>query len=304
MSITTPGTDDESLACLDVAVNLPAYVEASGQFRDHARDVAHPRSLVGRAKAKRATGWSDDQALVKAEVADDHLRCVAQVIATGLLPRTALYSLLRTSIEADAQAVWLLAPGCSAQERRQRRLTETAFGASAQLDIAAGRLPDLERRARLLAARGERAGLLRVWRTKHPAERLPTKKAVAVIARHRETLSGQAAKLFGDLKAGSLPRGTYLYRVLSGWAHADVLAQLRSRDIGEPTGPGHVNVTLQLDIPTLLACCSEAVGAHELMMAAYMEACGLDPKIWRESRTELSPILRPAWMDPDDPAEA
>ena len=53
MSIITPSTADESLACLDVAVNLPVYVEASGQFRDHARDSAHPRSVVGRAKPKR-----------------------------------------------------------------------------------------------------------------------------------------------------------------------------------------------------------------------------------------------------------
>jgi hypothetical protein len=170
-----------------------------------------PHSSAGKAMFDPMATFAFHLAATSITTSLDHLRTVAQVVQTALIPAFALMSLLRTGHECALVAQWLLEPSITDDQR-------TARGVGAQISDYDERRKFEEAIRRPPPARGqlavERLGaLLRDASARGYAK--PNAKGLSVAISPLPS----TVDLFDRFETTTTRPGSWLYRYYSGFAH-------------------------------------------------------------------------------------
>jgi len=172
-----------------------------------------PGSAATSEKRDRLGAFAYDLAATYLRAALDHTRAWQTLLRAGEVPSFAYLSLLRTAHESAFVALWLMEPGVPAEERRARGVAaqladyEERHKLEADMGITAIQPPGrtaAQRRTELLAD-ATRHGLTRV-----------TSKGKAVVTTPPSTV--ELFIRFEPVPPGT--KGSFLYRLYSGYAHA------------------------------------------------------------------------------------
>jgi len=218
-------------------MSLEAAEQLAVQLRT-IRDEAGPDFPAGSPAGRERSSYQrpesistlNGQAIVLAEAAADNLEALITLVRLGKLA-VAPWVTARATLEATSQAIWLLDPAISIEERvgrslglryRSLRAQETLFREKAMaesLEAVHRRMEDVERVAMTLGFSKQRT----------KADKL------SGIGLPRPDLTSLVASLLGS---------TDLYRILSGVAHGDVgvLNQLCSKVIRDEGAEGVILV--------------------------------------------------------------
>lgn len=232
-------------------------------------DVALTTEPVpGSAAAAELTDWlaafAHDLAAVSLRAALDHLVTWQRVYAAGFRPTYAHLSLIRTAHEGAWLAYWLMEPGVDSAARlargvaaqcddyHERRKVEEAIGLSSvtpPAKLAVDRLADL-------MVEATSRGLTR-----------PNKKGDPILS----TPLLSAVELFDKYEPVGKSRGSYLYRLLSGYAHGKQWAVSQHLQAVGPLDQAYrALVVVETNPIAAMAATQRAINAFEEALDAFI----------------------------------
>lgn len=188
------GKVDEFVARLDATLNPPAD------------------SIAAMERSDRLRAYGYDLAAMLLGSAIDHLRAWRMLIYGRLIPIYAHFSLLRTAHETAHAALWLVEPGISSDERLARgvagQFADYEERRKAEADTGIVQAPPAKSAAQRqadLIGNAKSIGLTRP--DKNGKDALPTRVPTTV----------ELFERFEPVRPGV--KGSFVYRVLSGFAH-------------------------------------------------------------------------------------
>ncbi len=233
----------------DVAVTTPAATSSASA-------VEHGDQL---------TAFAHDLAAASLRAVIDHLVTWHRVISNGFSPTYAHLSLIRTAHESSWLAYWLMEPGIDATTRLargvaaqrddydERRKIEEALGGpqyQPPAKSAAERLSDLMTEA---AARG----LTKLNKNNQPLLITPLLSAVELFDRYEPVAIG---------------RGSYLYRLYSGYAHGKQWALTQGAAAAGPSdAAGNTLASIEASAEWAVAATQRVVNAMEKAVNAFID---------------------------------
>ncbi len=233
----------------DVAVSTPA---ATGS----ASAVEH---------SDQFTAFAHDLAAASLRAVIDHLVTWHRVISRGFLPTYAHLSLIRTAHESSWLAYWLMEPGVDAATRLargvaaqrddydERRKIEEALGGpqyQPPAKSASERLSDLMDEA------GSR-GLTKLNKNNQPMLTAPLLSAVELFDKYEPVAKG---------------RGSYLYRLYSGYAHGKQWALTQGAQAAAPSDKaGSTLASIEANPEWAVAATQRVVNAMEKAVNAFID---------------------------------
>ena len=223
-----------------------------------------PQSRAGVAMSDPLAAFAFHLAVASITTSLDHLRTVAQVVQTALIPAFALMSLLRTGHECALVGEWLLEPSITDEQRiargvgaqisdyDERRKFEDAIGRPppARGQLAAERLSALLRDA---SARGY---------TKDNAKGMPV--AIAPLP--------STIDLFDRFETTTARTGSWLYRYYSGFAHGKQWAiTLGGQRQGPSDQHGHTAARVDANDVAIITTMTLATDAALRAVSSYTD---------------------------------
>lgn len=210
------------------------------------------------------TALAHDLAAASLRAVIDHLVTWHHVVSSGFSPTYAHLSLIRTAHESSWLAYWLMEPGIDAATRLargvaaqwddydERRKIEEALGVpqyQPPAKSAADRLSDLKVEA---AARG----LTRLNKNSQPVLATPLLSAVELFDKYEPSPHG---------------RGSYLYRLYSGYAHGKQWALTQgARAAGPSDAAGNTLASIEASAEWAVAATQRVVNAMEKAVDAFI----------------------------------
>lgn len=233
----------------DVAVTTPAATSSASA-------VEHGDQL---------TAFAHDLAAASLRAVIDHLVTWHRVISNGFSPTYAHLSLIRTAHESSWLAYWLMEPGIDAATRlargvaaqrddydERRKIEEAPGGPQYQppAKSAAERLNDLMTEA---AARG----FTKLNKNNQPMLITPLLSAVELFDKYESVTNG---------------RGSYLYRLYSGYAHGKQWALTQGAQAAGPSdAAGNTLASIEASAEWAVAATQRVVNAMEKAVDAFID---------------------------------
>lgn len=267
--------------CADRVIrHLGPYVDTAWTF--FLECTANPArgSAIYRAKRNKDLILTLDVSLALS-AATDHFQTVANVFSAVPIPRYSLFSVVRSALENDARACWLLDPTIDDAHRLARALTDRA-----------GSLFEFRRIGKKVGNRTPAQNY--AWRIKRPlsaARRWNIGHTKYQDGRIVFGVRPKITNLTNDLlPAKSLINkkmtvGQHTYAALSARTHGDPWAL-----VGTPVGrPGRLNrrqsgVMVGTDIEELVRLLGITLQLHDRAMTQLATLAGLEPGLWEERR--------------------
>lgn len=258
---------------------LKPYVEQAWAFFLECTANPAPTSAISRAKRNKDLILTLDASL-PLSAAGDHFITVANVFAGIPIPRYSLFSVVRSALENDARACWLLDPAIDDTHRLARTLTDRS-----------GSLFEYRRIGKKIGTRTPAQNY--AWRIKRCLSAARRWKIV-----HNRYQDGRIVfavrpkitNLIADLLPATSPInkkmtvGQHTYAALSARAHGDPWALL-----GQPVSLVKVNkrqggAVVSADLVELCRLLGVALQLHDEAIKRIAILAGVDPTVWERQR--------------------
>jgi hypothetical protein len=213
----------------------------------------------------RLTAYAHDLAAVSLRAVIDHLVTWHRVISNGFSPTFAHLSLIRTAHESSWLAYWLMEPAADAATRlargvaaqrddydERRKIEEALGGRQYQLPAksAADRLSDL-------MAEAAAHGLTKLNKNGQPMLMTPLLSAVELFDKYEPVANG---------------RGSYLYRLYSGYAHGKQWALMQGVQATSPSdAAGNTLASIEASAEWAVAATQRVVNAMDKAVNAFID---------------------------------
>jgi hypothetical protein len=263
-----PLTPQEQSA-LSAALQLLQAVDGSSAFLFHAADPPSQGSKRDRAnRTDLADAYIHAGALLYAS--EDHLRTIQSVIQSGLLPTYALWTMLRTSAEAEVRCRHLLDLGVAEVERLARGLNER-FDNLIEQRKATRDLAFFRQRVAHLEQRATANGIAPVY--------AKTKGTTGDVVGF-----GEPAKSVVEFFDLYFTAGSKVFRYLGGHVHSKPWVQLPMSRARPTSDPKVSTIPTELNVILFAAVLNNVLMLRDGSVRAWLVLSGYPPNLWANAK--------------------
>ena len=262
-------TPQEQLGLQRMSRTMRLYIDAAEAFRISVAAAAMPPSPIGRSNVNKHLSWNPDAADMRLRGVVDHAEALMALVNAGLVPRAALYTLMRAMFEAEGVAYWLLGPN-QIKELSWRRNLDRGYQMFQRLEA-------LDKKTTVRAA-----GSARQVRTILPqaAAKTTTYNVLEVAKRKRPGMTSMVTNVVGT-------GGAQLYHWLSGYAHSENWAVMDGVKPVATAGPTAGLGFIEANVQRILLFWTTFYLAHERVLQRWIILCGAEPSTWGTIRDSI-----------------
>jgi len=270
----------EEQAIAQVAIDfLGPYVSESHAFLAKRLQEPNAKSFVARANQNRDLALTLDFAPLLMSATDNYLHLVNVFLHGPALPIFSLFAVVRTAFEADARALWLVAPDIDEKERVGRALTERAENLYELRRMglpthATARCRYGSRLKRVIKA-GNRWSL-EAKTAKYGRVRFVDRPRITTLFR---TLLPEESSVNPEMTVGE-----HTYASLSARAHGTLWTLIHQATSVKRLGDYRQVGVVELDVAELVRLVGVAVGLHDRAICGVAGLAGSDPAVWVTKR--------------------
>lgn len=251
----------------ELAMAIGAYCQPAISTADNFITNPNAKSIVANEATEERAGTAYAHAIGYLFTAVDHLWGLSATMRLDQPPHTACYTLARSTIEATARASWLLDEGITFDHRIARGLVERLNDAHQEYLVHKDR-SRLDQRIAKTRARAAGHSLSEKWSKRGELLGFSGEQRPSAT----DAVNGLMQKVYGTGEDH-----TWLFALLSGYAHAANFARLISADITLAAAGGFGRASFACDFNQIYSAAYTAYRLHGRTLGQLERLAGWPP---------------------------